>query len=383
MLAAVLAAWPWVVFPLVVLWRTRGSRLLDDEPDTVPDAAPPVSIVVPARDEGRTIARCVRAALDSRWPALEVVVVDDHSLDDTATRAREAAAGDPRFRLVPAPPLPAGWMGKQWACATGAAQARGRLLLFVDADTQVAPDLVPRAVNALVRRDAALLSLVGEQRMESFWEKVVQPHVLVVLAGRYGGTERIAAARSADAKVANGQCLLVRRDAYDAIGGHGAVRASVSEDLVLAKRVFEAGHEVALVLAPRQLATRMYDSLGALVRGWRKNIYAGGRESMPLGVVGRLLFPLLLLFPPLLSLVPPLALAAALAGLAAPGVAAWAGLACALCLGWWGLIHRRLGLDAWWAVTFPLGAGVLLWIVLGAIARGRTVEWRGRTYQSA
>lgn len=383
MLTALLAAWPWVVFPLVVLWRTRGSRVLDDEPDEAPDAAPLVSIVVPARDEGRTIARCVRAALDSRWPALEVVVVDDHSLDDTAARAREAAAGDPRFRLVPAPPLPAGWMGKQWACATGAARARGQLLLFVDADTRVAPDLVPRAVSALVRRDAALLSLVGEQRMESFWEKVVQPHVLVVLAGRYGGTERIAAARSADAKVANGQCLLVRREAYDAIGGHGAVRANVSEDLVLAKRVFEAGHEVALVLAPRQLATRMYDSLGALVRGWRKNIYAGGRESMPLGLLGRLLFPLLLLFPPLLSLVPPVALAAAHAGLAASGVAAWASLGCALCLGWWGLIYRRLGLDAWWAVTFPLGAGVLLWIVVGAIARGRTVEWRGRTYQSA
>lgn len=383
MLTALLAAWPWVVFPLIVLWRTRGSRLLDDEPDAVPDAPPRVSIVVPARDEARTIARCVRAALDSRWPALELVVVDDHSLDDTAARTRDAAAGDPRLRLVAAPPLPAGWMGKQWACATGAAHARGELLLFVDADTRVAPDLVPRAVHALARRDAALLSLVGEQRMESFWEKVVQPHVLVVLAGRYGGTERIAAARSADAKVANGQCLLVRRDAYDAVGGHGAVRANVSEDLVLAKRVFEAGHEVALVLAPRQLETRMYDSLGALVRGWRKNLYAGGRESMPLGTLGRLVFPLLLLFPPLLSLLPPVALAAALAGFGATGVVAWASLGCALSLGWWGLIYRRLGLDAWWAVTFPLGAGVLLWIVLGAIARGRTVEWRGRTYQSA
>jgi chlorobactene glucosyltransferase len=382
-----IAAWPWLVFPLVVLWRTRGSRTLDDEPaePPPPDEAPRVTIVIPARDEAATIAACVRAALATRWPALSVIVVDDGSSDGTAALAREAGAGDPRLAIVHAPTLPDGWMGKQWACATGAAHAPvadGALLLFVDADTQVAPDLLPRAARLLRHRGLALVSMVGRQRMESFWERVVQPQVLVVLAARYGSTERVTRARRPDGKIANGQCLLVRRDAYDAIGGHAAVRDSVSEDLALAQRVFGAGHEVGLVLAPRQLATRMYDSLGAIVRGWRKNVYAGGREAMPLGGFGRAIFPLLLLFPPLFSLVPPVLALLGLAGLASAFTLHWSALACLLLLGWWALVYRRLGLAPAWAATWPLGAGVFLWIVAGALARGSRVEWRGRVYRS-
>ena len=391
-LASLAALWPWIVFPLVVLWRVRGSRTLDDEPLVEsPTDAPHVTIVVPARDEAATIAACVGAALATRWPALALVVVDDGSTDDTARLACEAARGDARFTLVAAPPLPEGWMGKQWACATGARHAATlarehsadeHLLLFVDADTQVAPDLLARAVQALRRRRLAMLSVVGRQRMESFWERVVQPHVLVILAGRYGSTERVTRARRADAKVANGQCLLVTRAAYDAIGGHAAVRDSVSEDLVLAKRLFAAGHEVGIVLAPRQLATRMYDSLGAIVRGWRKNMYAGGREAMPLGALGRAIFPLLLLMPPLLSLLPPVLALAGLAGVVGTFTLHWASIACLLLLAWWALVYRRLRLATAWAMTWPLGAAVLLWIVVVAVARGSHVEWRGRSYVS-
>ena len=389
--AILLALWPWIAFPLAILWRTRGSRTLDDESADPPSESIAVSIVIPARDEAACIGACVRAALATQWPALRVVVVDDGSSDGTASLARAAGAGDPRLTIVTAPPLPDGWMGKQWACATGARHATqvataaddaGALLLFVDADTQLAPDLVVRAVNGMRRRGVALLSVVGRQRMESFWERVVQPHVLVVLAGRYGSTERVMHARRPDAKVANGQCLLVRRDAHQAIGGHAAVRDSVSEDLMLAKRLFAAGHEVAIVLAPRQLATRMYDSLGGIVRGWGKNMYAGGREAMPLGVLGRAIFPALLLVPPLLSLLPPLLAIAGVAGLASPFTLAWSSLACALLLAWWALAYRRLGLSPLWAATWPLGGAVLLWIVVGAVARGSRVEWRGRTYTS-
>ena len=135
----------WLVAPLVVAWRMRGSRSLDDEPLDVSADASLVSVIVPARDEARNIERCVRSVLGARYPALEVIVVDDHSADGTGDIARRVAAGDPRLRVVDNPPLPAGWMGKQWACATGAAHARGALLGFADADTTHAPDLLPRA----------------------------------------------------------------------------------------------------------------------------------------------------------------------------------------------------------------------------------------------
>lgn len=375
-------AWPWIVFPLVALWRTRGSRTLGDASPEVPDddRTPLVSVIVPARDEAHNVGRCVRSLLATRYPRLEVFVVDDHSTDGTGDLARRAAADDPRVRVVVPPPLPAGWMGKQWACAAGARLARGALFCFADADTAHAPDLLARAVNAMRDGDAALLSVVGRQELGGFWERAVQPLVLAVLAARYGGTERVTRSRRVEDKVANGQCLLVTRDAYAVAGGHAAVRDRVSEDLVLAQRVFLAGGRVALVLGGDQLATRMYRSLGELVRGWRKNMYAGGVESTRPRSLARLLFPLMILFPPVMLLLPPALLLLFSLGVVGPATARWAALATLSTLAFASLAYRRARLSPLWALAFPLGAAVLLAIVVQAIARGRRVAWKGREY---
>jgi chlorobactene glucosyltransferase len=377
------AALPWIVAPLVVWWRARDSRSLDDTPAEPPADPPLVSVVVPARDEARNVERCVRSVLATTYPRVEVVVVDDHSSDGTGEIARALAAGEPRLRVLDNPPLPAGWFGKQWACRTGALAARGDVLLFADADTTHAPDLVGRLVNELRARGGGLLSVVGRQELGSFWERVVQPHVLAVILGRYGGTERVSRARRPVDKIANGQCLALDRATYDAVGGHAAVRDVVVEDLKLAQRVCAAGRPVTLVAGERQLSTRMYTSLAELVRGWRKNVYAGGREAMPLGAFGRLLFPFLLLLPPLMGLVPPLALLAGLTGAVSPHWLRAAAVATASTLLFWIAVYRRSGLSPLYALASPLGSAVLLYISLHAILRGRRVEWRGREYVSA
>jgi chlorobactene glucosyltransferase len=377
------AAWLWLAAPVVVWWRARGSRSLDEEPDTADADAPLVTVIVPARDEAPNIARCVRSVLGARYPQLELVVVDDGSTDDTAAIARAAGGGDPRLRVIATPPLPAGWFGKPWACTTGAAAARGDVLLFADADTTHAPDLVPRAVHALRRRGGGLLSVVGRQELGSFWERLVQPQVLAILLGRFGGTERVSRSRRVVDKIANGQCLLVDRATYAAVGGHAAVRGAVAEDLRLAQHVFASGHPVHLVLGERQLATRMYTSLRDLVRGWRKNVYAGGRDAMPLGRVGRVLFPLMLLLPPLMGLVPALVLLLAPTGLVSPETVRAAAVAQGASWLFWAGAYRRGGVSAAYALLAPLGAAVLLAIMTQAIARGRRVEWRGREYVSA
>ena len=383
-LAAAGDAFPWLAGPLFVWWRGRDSRSLDDYPAAVPAQAPLVSVVIPARDEARNVGRCVASVLATRWPALEVLVVDDHSSDGTADVARAAAPGDARVRVLQNPPLPAGWMGKQWACATGARHARGDVLCFADADTTHAPDLLPRAVCAMRERGADLLSVAGRQEMESFWEKVVQPQIFAVIAGRYGGTERVSRSRHAVDKIANGQCLLMTRDAYDAVGGHAAVRDVVAEDLKLAQRTHAAGRSVHLLLGEAQLATRMYTSLRELIGGWRKNVFAGGREAMPLGRFGRAIFPLLLLLPALLQLYPLGVLLAARAGwIEDPTTIRGALIAVVATLLFWAATYRRAGLPAWWALLFPIGAGTYLTITVQAIARGQRVEWRGREYVSA
>ena len=124
-LIAFLWSLPWIIPPLVTYLRLRNSRSLDDESD-IPLADPPlVSVIVPARNEAHNIERCVSSILSATYPNLELIVVDDSSTDGTADLARAAAKGDPRVRVVTCPPLPEGWFGKQWACATGAKVARG------------------------------------------------------------------------------------------------------------------------------------------------------------------------------------------------------------------------------------------------------------------
>lgn len=383
-LAATALALPWIVVPLVTAWRASRSRSLDDELAEAPPGAPLVSVVIPARDEARNIERCLRSVLVASWPRLEVIVVDDHSADGTGEIARRMGVRDPRVRVITNPELPPGWFGKPWACHNGAAAAGGGILCFIDADTVHAPDLIPRAVNAMRSRGAAMVTVAGAQELGSFWEIVLQPQLFGMLAMRYGGTESVNESPRAWDKIANGQCILVTRGGYARVGGHGAVRGEVAEDLMLAQRLFAAGERTALVLGVDQLRTRMYTSLGEIVRGWRKNIYAGGANALPRIPLARLIFPLSLLSYPLLQLLPPVLLLLALAGAWEPGdrTLLAAGIATAATLVAWTLLYRRIGRPLRYALLYPVGAAALLWIILGAIARGRRVAWKGREYQS-
>jgi chlorobactene glucosyltransferase len=280
------------------------------------------------------------------------------------------------------PPLPAGWFGKQWACATGAAQARGELLLFIDADTWHAPDLLPRAVHAMRERGADLLSVAGRQETHSFWERLVQPQIFWMLLARYGGTEAIARARRPENVIAAGQFLLITRTAYDALGGHAAVRDKVAEDLALAQRLRRAGGRIAMVLGREKLSTHMYASLRELVAGWGKNVYAGGIDAMPGGAVGRLFYPLALLLFPLMGVIPAVLLALSLAGLLGASWLLWSAIATGSNLVWWSVIYRGFEQRWWYGLLHPLGAAIVLYVFVRAIARGRKVGWKGREYVS-
>jgi len=382
-LAPVLYAAPWVLAPVAALLRAVQSRSLAEESAAPPRDPALVSIVIPARNESRNIAPCVESALASTYPRLEVIVVDDHSTDDTGAIAASIAARDSRLRVIVPPPLPDDWFGKQWACATGASQARGSLLGFLDADTRQAPDLVTRVVNAMTSRGADLISVAGTQEMGSFWERLVQPQVFGILLQRYGSTEHVNRSRFASAKIANGQCLWVRRDAYDAIGGHGAVRHKVAEDLAMAQHWFRAGRTVSLVLGLDQLSTRMYTSLRELIDGWGKNVFAGGRDAMPFGALGRVIFPLLLVLPSLFQLAPPVVLALALAGVLGSSALTWAAIATGANVVWWALVYLWLRASPAYALLHPLGAVMLMYITMRAMVRGSRVRWKERDYRAA
>lgn len=379
---AVIAALPWVVTPIVTGVRVARSRSIEEESIDPPENSPRVSVVIPARNEARNIERCLRSVLSNNYPSYEVVVVDDQSSDGTGDIARSIAAKDSRARVMETGAPPEGWFGKQWACETGARSTHGEILLFADADTVHSSDLITRAVKMMLRRNADLFSIVGKQELGSFWEKLIQPLVFGMMAVRYGGTESISNSRFVTSKIANGQCLFVRRSSYDELGGHSLVRSHVADDMMMAQRFFARGKRVAAAEGIDQLSTRMYTSLSELIRGWSKNVFAGGRDSVPWGIFGRILFPFLLFSAPLFTIVPAVVLAVSLIQRINPDLVLWAIIAQSAQLLWWISVYFRMKVSPLYALISPIGALVVLYIFARAAMRGQKVVWKDRQYVS-
>ena len=153
-----------------------------------------------------------------------------------------------------------------------------------------------------------------------------------------------------------------------------------AEDVALAQHMFAAGKRTELILGDDDLTTRMYTSLAEIMAGWRKNVFAGGREAMPWGRMGQLIFPALLLITPVLTVLPPIALTAALLIGGPPWLLLGAIIAVVAELATWAAVYRWMRAPAGYALLFPLGAVVFAVIALQAIARGSRVEWKGRAY---
>lgn len=401
---------PWWLATLAFLARVRLPRPLrpviggrGEAGRRADDESVEVSIIVPARNEARNIAAVVDSLTRTEGVRFEVLVVDDRSDDDTAdlARALDAAQAD-RLTVIDGTPLPEGWLGKNWACHQGARQARGRLLLFTDADTVHAPDLLARALAALDEDRADALTLAGRQIMGSFWERLVQPQIFMGILTRYPNTRRrLPAERWRDA-IANGQYVLVRRETYEAIGGHEAVRGEVVEDMRIAQRLVRLGYTLTVRADEEGFATRMYTSLPELVEGWSKNILLGGLATLPEGWPRRLaplaavvLGTVSFVLPPVLTLGLGVGSWVASAATPAPASGAWAAMwpilatnplfvwsasMTLLGLGFWSLVSWRMRIAPGYGLLYPLGAAVAQYIYLRTWRRGGHVEWKGRRY---
>jgi chlorobactene glucosyltransferase len=377
-----LAAAPWVALPLFVLWRLRSRSSLADYSAAPPSSAPLVSVIVPSRNEARNTEAGVRSILSANWPSIEVIVVDDHSTDGTGDIARRIALSDARVKVISNPDLPDGWIGKQWACHNGQLAARGTFLLFTDADTRHSPELVTRSMNAMRDVRADLFTVAGAQTMETFWERLIQPHVFGMLAARFGDMARVNRSKNPYDKIANGQFLLMTRDIYDRAGGHEAVRTHIAEDMRLAQEWTRLGYSVHVVAAFDFMATRMYAGLAEIWRGWGKNLWAAGRDTMEMGpttqAVVRVVAPLI----PLWEIAPAIAIVLGLAGVVPIGVLLWGAIAYAINTLFWLIFHVVLRSPLWYAALNPLAAAVLMAMFARATWRNDRVEWKGREYRS-
>jgi chlorobactene glucosyltransferase len=377
-----LATLPWLGLPLAVLWRLRNPVSIADYSEIPPAAAPLVSIIIPSRNEARNTEAGVRSILASTWPSIEVIVVDDHSTDGTGDIARRIALEDPRVKVIPNPDLPEGWIGKQWACQNGQLAATGKFLLFTDADTRHEPELLTRSMNAMRKVGADLFTVAGSQIMESFWERLIQPHVFGMLAARFGDMRRMNRSENPYDKIANGQFLLMPRDVYDRTGGHESVRTHIAEDMRLAQEWTRLGFRVHMMSAFDYMETRMYAGFAELWRGWGKNLWAAGRDTMEMGPaltsVVRVVAPLV----PLWEIAPVIAIALGIGGVVPAVVLVWGAITYAINTTFWVIFHIGLRAPKWYAALNPLAALVLMAMFVRATWRDDHVEWKGREYRS-
>ncbi|HLJ64163.1 MAG TPA: glycosyltransferase family A protein, partial [Stellaceae bacterium] len=252
---AAAAAW-------LITRAVRGRRSLDtlhaDAP--VSSSLPMVTVIVPVRNEADVIASCLAGLLAQNYPAdrLAIIVVNDGSTDASGDILAQIAAAVPRLKVISAGPLPPGWVGKSHACWRGARLAQGEFLCFIDADTVAAPGLLEAAVGEAQSKNLDLLSLAPRQSLGSLLERLVIPAGMFVLA--FAGVTS-----------AVGQFMLIRRTAYDAIGGHAAVRQAIAEDGAMADLLTRTSHRVALMNGAPFMTVRLYRRGRDLWEGLSKN----------------------------------------------------------------------------------------------------------------
>jgi hypothetical protein len=372
-----MSGWPFLVrigTGLTVLGtvHTALNAALLRRPMTEDDPASQstVSILVPARDEASRIAACLRSLLaQDGQPAPEIIVLDDGSRDGTGDLARVVAGSETRVRIMTGRPLPPGWLGKPHACHQLARAARASdVLVFVDADVQLAPHAVRAAVGLLDRHALDFVSPYPRQLAGSVAERIVQPLLqwswLTFLPLRLAEH-----ARRPSMAVANGQFLAVRRAAYERAGGHEAVRAAVLDDVALARELRRHGARGGVVDGTGLGACRMYDGWVDLRDGYAKSLWAAfGSEPGAMAVLVLLV---------VMYLVPPIAM---VRGSVVGTVGYLAGVAGRM------LAAARCGARVWPdPLAHPVSVAVVAGLTTRSIAGHRrgALAWRGRPIEVA
>jgi chlorobactene glucosyltransferase len=375
---------PWLVLLLILPVLFSRRQRITSYPPGAAASMPLVSVIVPARNEAASISSCVASLLNTVYPNVEIIVVNDGSTDGTGDIIHilaEHSGG--RMTVLEGEPLPGGWLGKPWACWQGFRRARGEILLFTDADTRHDDALLGHAVAGLQARGADLLSVLPRQLMLGFWERLILPHIFAILTMRFHDIRRVNRTKNPRDVIANGQFMLFRRAAYEAIGGHEAVRGEVVEDLALAQQVVASGRRLFIAHAHDIMDTRMYRSLEGIIEGWTKNLALGSRRAAPRWVAPFVPW-MVVVFLLVMWVIPPTVLAAGLlTPLAGAAAALWALWVTVLSLLFWLFVMLWMRVPALYAFAYPVGAALAAALFARSAIRGVHVAWKGREYDIA
>lgn len=233
---------------------------------------PAVSVIIPARNEEACLGACLESLVTQAGVAFEIIVVDDHSTDRTheIASAFSSTPNPPRVRVIDPGPLPPGWTGKNNAVIAGSRAAHSEWLLFTDADTIHLPGSLARSLTEAHCHGAAMLSYSPEQIVQTFCEKAVMPVIFAELAATFRPSQ--VSDPNSPAAAANGQYILITREAYDAVGGHASIAGDLLEDVALARAVKRSGRKIFFRYGDDAVRTRMYRTFAQLREGWTKNL---------------------------------------------------------------------------------------------------------------
>lgn len=359
----------YAVIAVDVFIGSRKLRFLRDVPTTLPERPPRVSLIAAARNEERNIAAAVRSLLKLDYPELELILVNDRSEDHTGAILDELAREDGRLHVLHVAELPPGWLGKNHALWLGSRQARGELLLFTDADVLMHPDVLRRAVHLLENEGLDHLAATPEARMP----KLLLNLFMAAFGFVFGVFTRPWKARDPKSPrhIGIGAFNLVRAAAYARVGGHRTIALRPDDDLKLGKILKKAGYRQDLAYGTGLLQVEWYESVGQLIRGLEKNVYAGTDYRLWLalgGVVFQLVggvWPYLALF-------------------VTEGPTRLIYLAVVLLLSLLIADSARFhGFSPWYAAGFPLTSTLFAYIVLRTVIlnhRQGGITWRGTFY---
>jgi chlorobactene glucosyltransferase len=347
--------------------------LPDDGKDS--PLSPFVSIILPVRNQARTVADCVRSLVALSYPNREIIIVEGASTDETRDQINTFNG---QVTIVEEEPLPPGWVGKNWACHIAYKRSRGELLLFTDGDSVHTTDSLTRAVNYLQAENADLVTLAPATILRSFWEKLLQPPIFLLIMVLVGG--KLVNDDKRGNAIGNGQYMLFRRTTYEKLGGHAAVRDKIVEDYTLARLLKREGGRLRFVTAQDALGVRMYAGLAEIWRGWRKNFYTVSEKHMLMKALTRIILMFTFLVLPFAVLVYGIILAPT--DLLNSYLIAGAFMSFLL---WLGIIilDRSINVRSTYALLFPVAILVYIAIGVDSTLRGSLgygFSWKGRTY---
>lgn len=301
------------------VWLLRAKRALQTiqlapaihKSEATPSPKSPfVTIFVPAKNEENNILKCVQSLQAQNYPAYEIIVINDNSVDKTEDILKDLGAveltsvaptKDLKLKYINAEPVREGWTGKNSALDQAIAYASGDWFLFTDADTYHEPECLSSCVDHIQRNSLSLLTLSPRCLTGGFWEDMIQPSAMC-FTGLWFPVEKVNNPQTDD-YFGNGQFLMMSRKAYKKIGGHDAVKGAFLEDFALVKKAKEAGFKIQVALGTAVYGTRMYDSLATMWRGWRRIfLHAFERQWTSLltkagGVLVYSVLPFVLFFP--------------------------------------------------------------------------------------